>query len=306
MGVLFGYIKPLEGQLRVCELETYKAVYCGLCRQLGRSFGLPARFTLSYDASFLALLGLALAEETPAIAPGRCPFNPLRRMPVCGEAPALAFAADTAILLLYWKLRDNLADEGPGRRLLARSGLLLWGRAYRRTAARRPELDEAFRRMTAEQQELEARGCRNPDEAAQPTAQALSAVFSALSEDTAQRRVLSRLGYLLGRFVYLADALEDLPADQKEGRYNPFLRTGEPEGPIPLARLRQQCRGSLYLTIGEVERTWQLLRVRHLAPILENILTLGLMAQADRLAEKGAEENDGPLPGAGSLPQRHR
>ena len=54
-------MRPLEGQLRVCELEAYKAVYCGLCRQLGQSFGLPARFTLSYDASFLALLGLALA-----------------------------------------------------------------------------------------------------------------------------------------------------------------------------------------------------------------------------------------------------
>ena len=82
-------MRPLEGQLRVCELEAYKAVYCGLCRQLGQSFGLPARFTLSYDASFLALLGLALAEEKPAIAPGRCPFNPLGKRPVCREAPAL-------------------------------------------------------------------------------------------------------------------------------------------------------------------------------------------------------------------------
>ena len=118
-------MRPLEGQLRVCELEAYKAVYCGLCRQLGQSFGLPARFTLSYDASFLALLGLALAEEKPAMAPGRCPFNPLGKRPVCREAPALAFAADVAVLLLYWKLRDNLTDEGPGRRLLARSGLLL-------------------------------------------------------------------------------------------------------------------------------------------------------------------------------------
>ena len=278
MGVLFGYVRPLEGQLRVCELEAYKAVYCGLCRQLGQSFGLPARFTLSYDASFLALLGLALAEEKPAIAPGRCPFNPLGKRPVCREAPALAFAADVAVLLLYWKLRDNLTDEGPGRRLLARSGLLLW--------------DEAFRQMTMEQRELEARSCQNPDEAAQPTAQALSAVLSALSDDEDQRRVLSRLGYLLGRFVYLADALDDLSADQKKGRYNPFLQARGPEAPTHLGELQQQCRGSLYLTIGEVERTWQLLRVRHFAPILENILTLGLMAQADRLAEKGAEKND--------------
>lgn len=285
-GVLFGYVRPLEGQLRVCELEAYKAVYCGLCRQLGRAFGPAARFTLSYDASFLALLGLALEEEMPPIAPGRCPFGPLQKRPVCREAPAMAFAADVAALLLYWKLRDNLADEGPGRRLLARGGLLLWGGCYRKAAARRPQADEAFRQMIREQQALEAGGCQNPDEAAQPTAQALAAVLESLAEDGGQRRVLSRLGYLLGRFVYLADALDDLAADQKEGRYNPFLQAG----PASLAGARQQGQGSLYLTIGEIQRTWQLLQVWHFAPILENILTLGLMSQANRLAEKGAEE----------------
>ena len=32
---MFGYVKPCSAQLRVCEYETYKAVYCGLCKQLG-------------------------------------------------------------------------------------------------------------------------------------------------------------------------------------------------------------------------------------------------------------------------------
>ncbi len=288
MGSLFGYVRPVEAQLRVCELSAYKAVYCGLCRQLGRSFGLLARFTLSYDTTFLALAGLSLAEDPPEIAPRRCPFNPLKRMPVCGDAPALAFSADAAALLLWWKLRDDLADEGPGKRLLARLGLLLTRGAYRKAAARRPELDEALRRMIGDQQALEARGCANLDEAAEPTAAALSAIFAALSEEKDQRRVLERLGYLLGRFVYLADALDDLERDREKGRYNPFLLThpgAEPE------ELKKRCLGSLYLTIGETERTGRLLETRRFAPILENILTLGLMSQADRLAGKGAEKD---------------
>lgn len=288
MGSLFGYVRPVEAQLRVCELTAYKAVYCGLCRQLGRSFGLPARFTLSYDAAFLALAGLAIGEEEPKIAPGRCPFNPLKRMPVCGDAPALAFAADGAALLLWWKLRDDLADEGPGKRLLARLGLLLAGGAYRKAAARRPEPDAALRRMTRDQRELEARGCSNVDEAAEPTAAALSALFAALSGEESQRRVLARLGYLLGRFVYLADALDDLERDREGGRYNPFLLAHAGAGP---EELKERCLGSLYLTIGETERTYGLLRVRRFGPILENILTLGLMSQADRLAGKGAEKD---------------
>ena len=56
---MFGYVKPYKPELRVRELEEYKAVYCGLCRELGQSFGLFARFTLSYDFAFLAMLKTA-------------------------------------------------------------------------------------------------------------------------------------------------------------------------------------------------------------------------------------------------------
>ena len=135
---MFGYVKPCQPQLRVCELEAYKAVYCGLCRQLGRSFGPLARFALSYDAAFLALMGMAVAPGEPELPPGRCPFNPAKRMAVCRENPSLALAADTELLLLRWKLRDDLSDEGPGKRLLARCGLaLLHAPAGRRPPAAR-------------------------------------------------------------------------------------------------------------------------------------------------------------------------
>lgn len=233
---------------------------------------------------------MAVAEPEPDIAPGRCPFRPLPRRPVCGSSPALALAADAAALMLWWKLRDDLADEGGFRRLAARGGLLLAAGPYRRAAGRRPALDEALERMTRDQAALEAAGCRNPDEAADPTAQMLAGLLASLSGEEGQQRVLRRLGYLMGRFIYLADALNDLDKDRAAGRYNPFAAAGSDDP----AALRQRARGSLYLTIGEAERAWQLLTVRRFAPILENILTRGLMAAADRLAspadgEKGAD-----------------
>ena len=54
---------------------------------------------------------MAVAEPEPEIAPGRCPFHPLARRPLCKEGPALAFAADVVALTLHWKLRDDMADE---------------------------------------------------------------------------------------------------------------------------------------------------------------------------------------------------
>ena len=287
---MFGYVKPCQPQLRVCELEAYKAVYCGLCRQLGRSFGPLARFALSYDAAFLALMGMAVAPGEPELPPGRCPFNPAKRMAVCRENPSLALAADTELLLLRWKLRDDLSDEGPGKRLFARCGLALLHGPCRKAAARRPELEKALREMNEAQARLEAEGCPSLDRAAEPTAKALAGIFSAMSEEPGQRRVLDRLGYLVGRYVYLADALDDLEKDRAAGRYNPLLRA-HGEG-AELSELRRQGLGSLYLTIGEAERTYRLLEVRRFGPILENIFTLGMMGTADSLAAPSREQTE--------------
>ena len=60
---LFGYIKAYKSELRMKDYEVYRAVYCTLCRELGRSFGPFARFTLNYDFTFLAVLMLSLSPE---------------------------------------------------------------------------------------------------------------------------------------------------------------------------------------------------------------------------------------------------
>ena len=273
---MFGYVKPCRPQLRVCELQAYKAVYCGLCVQLGRTFGLPARFTLSYDATFLALLAMAAAPQEPVIRPGRCLFNPLRKEPICQPNPSLAFAADTAALLLYHKLRDDLSDKGFWGRTGARAALFWFRRTLRDAARRQPELAGVFARHMERQRALEQARTPGIDEAADPTAQMLAAVLPLA--DPSQSRVLERLGYLVGRYIYLADAVDDLEKDRAAGSYNPLLlREGD------LEDIRQAGLGSLYLTIGEAGATFQLLEVRRFGPILESILTLGLHETADSL-----------------------
>ena len=273
---MFGYVKPCQPQLRVCELQAYKAVYCGLCAEMGRAFGLLARFTLSYDATFLALLAMAVAPEEPEIHPGRCTFNPLYKAPVCRPSKELSFAGDVAALTLYHKLRDDREDKGFWGRLGARLALGIFRRVWHDAAVRQPELAAVMETQMDRQRELEARRAPGVDEACDPTAQILAAVF--VKADPAQRRVLERLGYLVGRYVYLSDALDDLDQDRETGGYNPFLlREGASEA------VKQTALGSIYLTIGEASATYQLLEVRRFGPILENILTLGMKGTADSL-----------------------
>ena len=61
------------------EYDTYKAVYCGLCKQLGKAFGPFSRMTLSYDFAFLSLLSLGVAEECRGFKREPCAANPLKK-----------------------------------------------------------------------------------------------------------------------------------------------------------------------------------------------------------------------------------
>ena len=53
---MFGYVKVCKPELRVREYEEYKAVYCTLCKTLGKEYGVLSRVLLRYDATFYVLL----------------------------------------------------------------------------------------------------------------------------------------------------------------------------------------------------------------------------------------------------------
>lgn len=57
---MFGYLQIQKSELLVRESEAYKAVYCGLCRQMGKDYSVFTRFTLSYDCTFYAMLLMSL------------------------------------------------------------------------------------------------------------------------------------------------------------------------------------------------------------------------------------------------------
>ena len=46
---MLGYVITDKAQLRVHELATYSGYYCGLCKEIGSSYGQFLRLGLSYD-----------------------------------------------------------------------------------------------------------------------------------------------------------------------------------------------------------------------------------------------------------------
>lgn len=278
---MFGYVKPYNPELRVRELEEYKAVYCGLCKQLGRSFGVFARFTLSYDFAFLAMLKTALDSEIcPETERCACIAHPFCKRIRVRENAAMQMAARAAMISVYYKLLDDRADEGFFRRIGAAMLLPFAKRARRRALAFADgaAADEAAAKMSAAQGQLETEKCPIPDAAAEPTANFLAAVLKNCAATAEQAAVLERFGYLLGRYVYLCDALDDLEDDRRRGRYNPFLYAG---GEAAIA-----AKNALFLTTAELSDDFDLLELHRYEGILENIIRIGLRAEVIRIEKK--------------------
>ena len=153
---MFGYVTLYRKGLADAEMDRYQAYYCGLCRTLGRRYGLPARMILNYDLAFLAIL---LAGGSGfSCACHRCPVHPVRGCPCGEENPVLDAAADLSVILTWWQLRDGVEDHGFFGGLKYRLAALLLRRSYRKAARLRPDFDRLVQgclgELTALEQEV--------------------------------------------------------------------------------------------------------------------------------------------------------
>ena len=284
---MFGYIKPLRPELKIREAEDYKAVYCGLCKELGRSYGFFARMTLSYDFAFMAMLFMALDENAcPSFEKCSCIAHPFKKQRRCLENKALSLSAKAAMILTYYKIKDDLYDKGFLSK--AKAALLLpFASSARKKAlslgGEAEKIDFAARRMIEEQRIVENKKSPLSDEAAEPTAKFLSEIIT-LGGNEKNKKILERFGYLLGRYIYLCDALDDLEDDTKKGNYNPFIYGGE--------NAVTEAKSVLFMTTAELSDDLELLELDKYKEIVENTVWLGLTAEVRRIiSKKGGEHN---------------
>ena len=291
---MFGYIRIYKPQLRICEYETYRAVYCTLCRQLGRQMGIPARLLLNYDYTFMAMLMIALSDEKPCIGSGRCVVNPMKKCGKCsGNEDAFRYTSALTGIMFYYKLMDSIADSTAGKRILWRA-LQPYAAHVRKKAARMYPQEDALvseyikRQFAAEKKAMED-GEIIIDELCEPTAEVLSEFAQRLSQKESDRIVLKRLGYFIGRWIYMIDALDDLADDLRDGSFNPlalkFSLTAD-DAANKTERWEQARifgNDSLNMSASEAVKYYELLDLGQFKPIADNVMYLGL-SEAQRSA----------------------
>ena len=119
----------------------------------------------------------------------------------------------------------------------------------------------------------------------------LAYLSSLTARDDKERRILERFGYCLGRWIYLVDAVDDLPEDLEKGRYNPYilsrhLENGQLEA---LEETRRYSLLTLNACLAECLAAYNLLTVPRFDGILRNVLEQG-MPSVQRQAASGQSE----------------
>lgn len=266
---MFGYIRISKPELRIKEYETYKAVYCSLCKALGKEYGIWSRFTLSYDFTFLALINMALDTGCDTFKKGRCTCNPLKKCIYCENTDPLDMPAAAAMIMVYYKLLDNIADEKGIKKLGYICLKPLFKSADKKAAKKYPELENIISGYISAQNKLEKENCTELDAAADPTANALAEILKLCSSDATQKRILERMGYCLGRYIYILDAACDLGEDIKKGSYNCLKKYENYD-------VEAQIVPKLFTCLNEAGSAFELLDIKKYKTILGNIIYLGL------------------------------
>ena len=271
---MFGYIRVKKEELKIKDFEAYKAVYCSLCKKLGRSYGILSRLTLSYDFAFLSLLNISLKSGCVSFERKRCAFNPFKKCNYCKSSDELDMPAAAAMIMLYYKILDNIKDEKGFKKL----GFLLlkpiFSGAHKKAAKKYPLIEKTVAEYIESQNIAENDGNCTLDSVCDPTAKALSKLLPLCSDDSSQKRVLERLGYCLGRYIYLMDAGCDIEKDIKSGSFN-VLKKYVKEGNIKKDTVLK-TEPQIYFCINEAAKAFELLEIKKFKPILGNIIYLGL------------------------------
>jgi hypothetical protein len=212
---MFGYVQPLKPELKVKENEAYRGYYCGLCKAIKENYTNAARFMLNYDCATLLLLFSSMSDEAPQVHREHCVVSPVKKKTIVAshEAP---YAAAVNVLLGCAKIADTAADE---HSLTARLLLLVYRGVQRRSSREYGELADAFARRLGALSALERQGCTEIDAVSAEFGELLAAAFSLAPYgflDEAARKALWHFGYNLGRWVYIADAVDDIEKDAKK------------------------------------------------------------------------------------------
>ena len=247
---MFGYITICKPELKIKDFEKYRGYYCGLCQELKERYGLGGQMTLTYDMTFLILL-----------------------------LTSLSYAADMNLLLAWYHLKDDWADE---RKVSSLAAERLLKKKAGRIAEKYRRQARVFEAALGELSRLEKERSTDIDRTAGCFGRLMEELF--VYKKDVWEPTLRRIGFFMGKFIYIMDAYEDLEEDLKKKCYNPLRELYKRED------YEQRVGDILCMMMGECSAEFEKLPCLADIDILRNILYDGVWNRY-RLVQKKKQED---------------
>ncbi|WP_455538815.1 DUF5685 family protein [Terrisporobacter sp.] len=277
---MFGYVRINKMDLTFREYEHYKSYYCGLCKYLKENHGEISRLGLNYDITFLIVILSAIYKPKSNIFEEVCIANPFKKKKkLINEITE--YAASMNVLLAYYKLEDNLLDDKGIKDILAYN---LYKGRLKLAHEKYPHKSEIIKEQMKLLNKLEKEKEYNIDKVSNTFGELMGEVFAYKNDEYEDD--LRRIGFNIGKYIYILDAYEDLDEDYKKGRYNPFIEyINEREKlKIKVDKLISTSLGLLALSVDNLK-----LKVNR--GIIDNIVFSGVYLRYKNILEKGSVKN---------------
>jgi len=222
---LFGYVTPLKAEMKVKDFARFKCYYCGLCCHIKKEFGNIPRMSLNYDMTFLGLLLDGLNPDELEVSSHRCSLHPTEKKLVISNNKALSYGAAMNISLFYYKLLDDVNDD---ENLKSKFFSLILSPYKKKFNSSIVKINDDIKQCLNKLSILEDnKSFTSIDEICDPFSNLVGIIlrdypYKLIDDSDALRITLYNLGYSIGKWIYLIDALDDLKSDMEKGKFNPI------------------------------------------------------------------------------------
>ena len=262
---MFGYVRINKMDLTFREYEHYKAYYCGLCKYLKRNHTELSRMTINYDITFLIVLLSSIYQPSAQVFHEKCIVDPVKKKKhIINEITD--YAASMNILLAYYKLEDDVNGEGDIKSRLVRRA---YKKSFKTAYDKYPQKADFIKACLGELRSLEEDQSTSIDQTSNCFARLLEEIFD--YKDDEYRNRLRKVGFNIGKYIYIMDAYEDLDQDLEKGRYNPFSSyKDDREG------LKVKVDKLIGMTLARLEEAILNLDIKVNKSIIDNIIYSGV------------------------------
>ncbi|MFV0342429.1 MAG: DUF5685 family protein [Anaerocolumna sp.] len=276
---MFGYVTINKPELKVKDFDKYQSFYCGLCRILKQKHGIMGQMTLTYDMTFLIILLSGLYEPVEEYEMHRCNYKPIKKIRMTVNE-ITEYGAHMNILLAYYNLVDDWEDD---RNLVKGTGALLLHKQFHKVKDLYKRQGKVIKESLEKLRQYEQSNETDIDLVAGLMGDMLGEIFVYKQDEWEPS--LRRLGFYLGKFIYLMDAFEDRNKDKEKGRYNLFVNR-------EVDLKDEDIVAILNMMMAECAREFERLPIITHIDLLRNILYAGVWKKYEFLqAEKKNQEN---------------